>query len=58
MYENIKLLFKGEKMEVMELFKDSIKYPTKDFSKVLIIGVLVVISTIISGIGGISVEIH
>ena len=41
--ENIKNIIKGEKMEVIELFKDSLKYPTKDWNKVLILGILFLI---------------
>ncbi|MCL2157419.1 MAG: DUF4013 domain-containing protein [Methanobrevibacter sp.] len=33
-------------MEVVELFKDALTYPTKDFSKLLILGVLAFVATI------------
>jgi len=52
--KNIEDNIKGEKMEVIELFKDSLKYPIKDWNKLLIFGVLFLIAGIYSVLQSIS----
>jgi hypothetical protein len=51
--EKIKYVLKVKRMEVVELFKDALKYPSKDWGKVLTLGFIPIALLIILGIAGV-----